>query len=263
LIRVAVVLLSVTGAAGCNSDRSPDREAVAIAEILEAEGVAGTLVIANSDGEIVHVYNEERAQQRFSPASTFKIPNTLIALDAAVIPSQGAIFTWDGVDRGMAQWNRDQTLASAFQVSCVWCYQEIAREVGRDLYAGALAAIDYGNRQLGDEVDRFWLDGTLQISAIEQVAFLRKLYDYALPYSRDHIEAVKDIMVVETTANYTMRAKTGWSGADLQVGWYVGYLERDDEVWLFAMNMKMERADQAPLRGQLTRQSLKALGFLR
>lgn len=258
-----MLLLSVTLVAGCSSDRNPDRDAVAIADIFAAVEVVGTLVVANSDGDIVHVYNDERAEQRFSPASTFKIPNTLIALDAGVVKLKSPTFIWDGEDRGMAQWNRNHTLASAFQLSCVWCYQQIAREVGRDRYADALAAIDYGNGQLGDEVDQFWLDGTLQISAIEQIGFVRKLYDYALPYSREHIDTVKNIMVVESTDDYTMRAKTGWSGADLQVGWYVGYLQRDDEVWLFAMNMKMERADQAPLREQLTRQSLKALGILR
>ncbi|MDA0680732.1 MAG: class D beta-lactamase [Proteobacteria bacterium] len=233
-----------------------------VGDIFQSEGVTGTLVIASFDGEIRHVYNEERSTVRLSPASTFKIFNTLIALDSGIVSTKESLFKWDGTDRGIPAWNRDQTLQSAFRVSCVWCYQEVARRVEGRRYIAELESVGYGNQRVGDRVDQFWLNGDLQISAVEQVDFLRHLVDYSIPYRREHIDIVKEIMQDEESAEYTLHAKTGWAGAGLGVGWYVGYVQRNDQTWLFAMNMQMDRAEQAPLRKDLVIRSLRALGIL-
>ncbi len=257
---ISILVVSVTF--GDTGNQQEDSQADAVAEIFQAEGIVGTLVVASSDGKVLHVHNDERSRVRFSPASTFKILHTLIALDTAVVASKDTLFRWDGTDRGLPAWNRDQTLQSAFRVSCVWCYQEIARNVGGNRYTSALASVDYGNQQIGDHVDQFWLNGDLQVSANEQIDFLKKLYDYSLPYRRGHVDIVKAIMLVERSADYILHAKTGWTGANLQVGWYVGYVEKSDETWLFAMNMRMDRAEQAALRKDLTIRSLRVLGIL-
>ena len=257
-----MLALAVSVACGDIGGQQSGSQVDPVAQVFQEQGVIGTLVVASADGEVLHVHNAKRAETRFSPASTFKIPNTLIALDTAVVTSKDATFKWDGSDKGLPAWNKDQTLESAFKVSCVWCYQEIAGSVGSERYSTALAGIDYGNQKMGDHVDQFWLNDDLQISAHEQIAFLRKLMDYSLPYRREHVDIVKDIMLAEQTADYSIYAKTGWTGAKLGVGWYVGYVEKGDKVWLFAMNMRMDRAEQAALRKELTTRSLRALGIL-
>ena len=243
-------------------DQSMDRNADPVAEIFSSEGVDGTLVVASANGEILHLHNDERSVTRFSPASTFKIPNTLIALDLGVLESTDDSFSWDGVDRGLAAWNKDQTLLSAFRVSCVWCYQEIARKVGLVQYETALNLIGYGNQKVGDQVDQFWLNGVLRISAGEQINFLKSLLGVSAPYHREHIAIVKEVMREEQGADYVLYAKSGWTGPEQHVGWYVGYVEKADETWLFAMNMRMDEATEAPLRKELTVESLRAVGIL-
>lgn len=264
-LRLLVMLLPLTWAASC-ADEAGDRRghppARAIAKLFEAEQVVGTLVVASMDATILQVHNERRAAERFSPASTFKVPNTLIGLDAGVVDSRDSRFEWDGTDRGLAAWNRDQTLASAFASSCVWCYQEIARAVGRDRYVSALSAIAYGNQRIGDDVERFWLDGSLRVSALEQVGFLGKLAAYDLPFEKRVIDELRAIMLEERTPGYALYGKTGWTGPELHTGWYVGFVETGDDVWLFAMNMRMEEAAQAPLRRQLTLDALRAVGII-
>ncbi len=140
--------------------------------------------------------------------------------------------------------------------------QEIARSVGLNRYAAALAEINYGNEQVGSKVDEFWLNGALQISALEQIEFLQKLVDYSTPYRREHVDIVKTIMLDEQRAEFAIYAKSGWTGPELHVGWYVGYVEKGNDIWLFAMNMRMDSAAQASLRKELTVQSLRALGVL-
>ena len=117
----------------------------AIREAFLVERVQGTMIIESLDGSVTVIHNEDRAAARFSPASTFKIVNTLIALDQGIIASRHSTFTWDGVERGVPAWNQDQTLASAFAVSCVWCYQQIARRVGTGVYLSELDRLEYGN----------------------------------------------------------------------------------------------------------------------
>lgn len=238
------------------------RESAAVAAAFEAHGVVGTLVVASADSDEVYVHNRDRSNTRFSPASTFKIPNTLIALDSEVVTSAESPFTWDGTERDVPAWNRNQTLRSALQVSCVWCFQEIARAVGFDRYSDALAAMDYGNQRLGKHIDQFWLNGDLQISALEQIEFLKKLLGHSLPFKRRHVDILQSIMLVERTTDHTLYAKTGWTGAELGVGWYVGYVVTGENTWLFALNMRMDAAEQAPLRRDLTIQSLRALEII-
>ncbi len=238
------------------------KEGIDVARTLfEAHHIDATLVLASHDGQQMSVYNPARAETRFLAASTFKIPNTLIALDAGVVASRDSQFIWDGKDRGLPFWNRDHTLATAIQYSCVWCYQEIAREVGREKYVRELARLDYGSQTVGDTIDRFWLNGELTISAVEQVRFLRDLVSYKLPYRRDHIDLLKDILLVEEGESYRIYAKSGWSGSAVtpQVGWYVGFMETSAVTWLFAMNMQVNDESQLPLRIEITTASLKAL----
>lgn len=233
-----------------------------ITELFVKKGVEGTLVVASSAGKILHTYNAERAQIRFSPASTFKILNTLIALDAELVTPENSKFEWDGKQRSVSAWNADQTLRSAFKVSCVWCYQEIARNLGISTYVAALSANKFGNERVGDQVDLFWLNGELKISAMEQIEFLKKVNDYSVPYRRDHVDSVKLMMLDEQTSGYSIHAKSGWAASPLNVGWYVGYIAKGSEQWLFAMNMQMHRPGQAELRKKIMIQSLQILEII-
>ena len=256
-----IALVCSAGACGQTGPAPEPSQPEVIAAIFDSEGVEGTLVIESIDGGRRWVHNPGRAAARFSPASTFKIPNTLIGLHHGIVTSSDSVFRWDGKDRGVPAWNRDQTLESAFRLSCVWCYQQIARQVGSAAYIAELKRLAYGNAVIGDAVDEFWLDGSLSISAVEQIEFLRRVQSGDLPYSEAHLDMLHRIMIDDQSDDYTLRAKSGWTGRDLAVGWYVGYLESDRGTWLFALNMRMQHAEEAPLRKQLVVRTLDALGL--
>jgi beta-lactamase class D len=229
-----------------------------ISELYEKYGVEGTLIIASLDGEIEFVHNNDRAGKRYLPASTFKIPNTLISLEEGVIKDDKEIIKWDGLDKGYKPWNQDHTLATAFSFSCVWCYQEFALKVGNEKYLNYLNKINYGNKSTGKEVTTFWLEGDLAISAREQIGFLRMLYNEELPFSRRNIHLLKQIMLFEKNSEHSIWAKTGWATSPKQQhGWFVGYLERNDNVWLFANNIDINSRDELDLRKQLVLESMK------
>jgi beta-lactamase class D len=234
-----------------------------LAKLFLDRGVEGAILIARLDGKVNYVHNPRRSEARFIPASTFKIPNTLIALDEGVIKDELEVIKWDGKDKGFDSWNKDQTLETAFPLSCVWFYQDLARRIGRDKYVSHLKKMGYGNENPGPELTTFWLDGDLRISAREQIDFLGKLYNESLPYQKGHMALVKRLMIVERNPQFTMRAKTGWAmRVSPQQGWYVGYVETKGQVWLFATNLEIAKKGDEVFRKEITMAALKAKGIL-
>ncbi|MEP0947768.1 MULTISPECIES: class D beta-lactamase [Cyanophyceae] len=238
------------------------------AQHFQALGVEGAIIIHDVNQNVTYEHNRERNRQAFLPASTFKILNSLIALETGVIPNDLAILTWDGVERMVPAWNQDQNMRTAFSLSAVWFYQVLARRVGHDRMQQWVSEVGYGNQTIGspDAIDSFWLEGDLRITPQQQIEFLQRLHRNELPFSEATIATVKDIMIAERTPDYTLRAKTGWAGlgeADQpQIGWYVGYLERGDNVYLFATNIDMRQDSDGPARLELTRRCFASLNLL-
>jgi len=234
-----------------------------LAKLFSDAGVTGTMVISNLKGDQTYVHDSIRADLAMLPASTFKIANSLISLDAGAISSVDEVISWDGQKRFLASWDGDQTMRTALPISCVWFYQELARRVGNDRYLIYLDSLSYGNAKTGPDVTTFWLSGDLRISALGQVAFLKRLYSNELPFKREHMDLVKEIMLVEETESYKMRVKTGWAiRVDDQIGWYVGWLETSDDVWFFAMNMDIIEDSDAHWRKDLVESALESLGLM-
>lgn len=254
-----LVVLTLTVFIAINSS-ADDSDLV---KLFQDRGVEGTIIISSLDGKRNYVHNSLRSETRFTPASTFKIPNTLIALEEGAVKNEKDVIKWNGTDKGVDAWNRDQTLETAFPVSCVWFYQELAKRVGNQKYLAYLKKLGYGNEMTGPEVTTFWLEGDLKISAKEQVSFLKKLYTESLPYSKGNIKLLKKIMIVEENPQFTIRAKTGWAmRTDPQQGWYVGYVETKRDIWFFATNIEIRKKGDDAFRKEITMAALKSKGIL-
>lgn len=209
-------------------------------------------------------YHPERCSERFLPASTFKILNSLIGLETGVIPDENYTIKWDGTHYENSAWNQDHTLKTAFQNSVVWYYQELARRVGREKMQYYVGAAGYGNQDISGRIDSFWLDGALRISANEQVELLRRLYEDALPFSQRSMKIVKEIMVLENTDTYRLSGKTG-SGkvSAIYIGWFVGYVEEKGNVYFFATNIEGPSPDAKGVKAkEITRSILQGLEYL-
>ena len=230
--------------------------------IFKNKNIEGTIVIESLNTKKVYVYNDKRANMPLSPASTFKIPNTLIALNEGIVSTNSIIF-WDKTDKGMEPWNKNQTLESAFKVSCVWCYKEFASKIGLEKYKNYLEKLDYGDKIVGNDVSDFWLDGSLKITVFEQIKFLKKLYKNDLPFKIEDINTLKQIMIEEKNENFILSAKSGWSTRfEFESGWYIGFVETKDDVWFFATNLVTQGKKDLPLRKEITIESLKIKGII-
>ena len=229
-----------------------------VEEVFKKYKVEGTIVIESLNKKKINIYNDKRASELFSPASTFKIPHSLIALNEGIV-KKDSVIVWDKKIREYESWNKDQILLTAFKSSCVWCYQEFASKIGVEKYKKYLKELNYGNKKIGDDVTRFWLDESLEITTFEQIKFLKRFYTNNLPFKIEDINLLKEIMIDEKNENYIIRAKTGW---EWKYGWYVGYVETKDDVWFFAMNIDTKSKDDLPKRKTITLETLRLKGII-
>lgn len=240
------------------------KEIPELAKVFSDNGVAGTFVLFDAATDTMSVSDAVRAKKRFTPASTFKIANSLIGLDVGAVKSVDEILPYGGKPQRLKEWERDMGLRDAIKVSNVPVYQELARRIGIERMREGVKKLGYGNTEIGSIVDRFWLDGPLAISAVEQTEFLDRLVKGSLPLRPDALRAVKEITLLEKTDTYELHAKTGWwvGPTAPQIGWWVGWIERDNKVYPFALNIDMLKDEDAAKRIPLGRECLKALGKL-
>lgn len=226
-------------------ERSPE-----LAESLEAhlvaESVDGVIALLDTNDGKLRCSNLERCKKEYRPASTFKIAHSLAALDEGVLESADSEMKWDGKEYTVEDWNQDHTLKSAMAVSCVPCFQEVARKLGDERERAWLEKLEYGNRDASGALDMFWLEGGLRITPIQQIDFLYRLDRAELPVKESSRATTLEIITKSQTDTYTLRAKTG-AACDPTTGWYVGYLESGPRRVYFAVALegRREGADAA------------------
>ena len=79
------------------------------------------------------------------------------------------------------------------------------------------------------------------------------------------MKIVKNIMLVDSTNNYKMYAKTGWTARvnePDQIGWYIGFVEKGNTTWNFALNIGFIKDEDASKRMEITRNILKGKGII-
>ena len=235
-----------------------------IEKVFNKANVNVTFVLYDMQQDKFIAYNQERAKKRYTPASTFKIANSLIGLETKAVQSVDEPLPYLGVENPfIASWKEDMGLKKAITISNVPIYQELARRIGLKKMKHYLKIFEYGNADTGEIVDRFWLDGPLEISAMEQVEFLKKLLKEKLPISNEAQKNVKQILLLETAKEYKLYGKTGWQNAPNNgIGWFIGWIENSKGSYIFALNIDMADASDAPKRIHFTKECLSALKLL-
>lgn len=242
-------------------------QSVAIIEtIFKKENANGTFVIYDVSKNTHIIYNKNRSQHSYYPASTFKIPNSLIGLSTHAVKNVDEVFyKYDGSKLYLPTWEKDMNLREAIKVSQVLAYQELAQRIGLKAMQENIHKLAYGNQQVGPKVEAFWLDGPLEISAVQQVDFLAQLAQRQLPYPQSIQISVQEIIKKDSGKNWILYGKTGWTGSRYHpsIGWFVGWVEQDGKIYSFALNMDIYDASELPNREQIAKESLQAYGLLK
>ena len=203
-------------------------------------GKNGSFVLYDTAKDHYMIYNEDLSTQRVSPDSTFKIYSGLFALEEGIISADSNERAWDGTLYSIDSWNQDQTLATAMQNSANWYFQELDEQTGYPALRGYYTKIGYGNCNLSGGIDDYWAESTLKISPAEQVILLSDFLRNKWGFDPENIQAVKDALFISNTDIGTLYGKTGTGSRNGRNtnGWFVGFLETDENVYCFALNMQ-------------------------
>ena len=237
----------------------------AIKSIIDSSGVAGSILIYDPQKEVYYSNDFAWAEIGRLPASTFKITNSIIALESGAVENDSTVFKWDGKKRRFKIWEQDLIFRDAFRFSCVPCYQDVARRIGPKRMNEYLAKLRYGNMDVdSSNIDVFWLEGNSRISQFQQIHFLKRFYNSQLPISERTEKTVKRMMVMDNNEDYILSGKTGWSiRGGHNNGWFVGFVEKGNQVFYFATNI--EPAEQFDMkrfpktRKEITYRALKKM----
>ncbi|MBU9726173.1 penicillin-binding transpeptidase domain-containing protein [Diplocloster modestus] len=216
------------------------------------EGQTGCAVFYNSRTNTFHIYQEEMASVRVSPCSTFKVVSTLIGLEEGVVESEESKMGYDGTIYANTAWNQELNLKEAFQKSCVWYYRKLLDQVGEEKVKKWVNALPYGNCDINqwkgdgtvnggaEQLNGFWLESSLEISAREQTEVLARIFDGNTEFQEEHISMLRQMMKTEDedACDIQIYGKTGTGrNANHANAWYVGMTANGEETNYFAVRL--------------------------
>lgn len=203
-------------------------------------GFDGSFVLYELQNDRYFIYNKDKSVSRVSPDSTYKLYSALIALETGILQDGKEMRMWDGTPYPYKTWNHDQDLSSAMKNSVSWYFQDIDKGVGLDRLKRFFAEIGYGNHNLSGGISNYWLESSLQISPAEQVQLMRNLYCNDYEFEQKNIDRLKDVIRLSEKDGAILSGKTGTgtvNGKNTN-GWFIGYVERNRNVHIFAANIQ-------------------------
>lgn len=234
------------------------------------KGDIGTFVLYDLQKDNYKMYNPDRAKQKFSVHSTSKILWSIIGLEEKLVANGTDIVKWDSIKYARkafwpSSWAQDQTIVSAQNYSVNWYYFELLKIMTPEMVEKYLNSMDYQKGFKVKKIHYFGLTFLIEKSSIEQIEFLRNLYTNQFSISKSTINTVKRGLVQEKNENYTLYYKTGLGPTknNSNIGWVIGFIEKGDALYYFAMNVENENMRIAgEKRLEITNKILKHLDLI-
>lgn len=232
-------VISIAGGYNYFNDKKDNINIINLDEYFE--GYKGSFVLYDMNNDEYTVYNEEKSRERVSPNSTYKIYSAISALENGVITEENSLMNWDRVLRYYDEWNRDLDLYGAMKYSANWYFDKINSINGIENVQNDLIKIGYGNCDFSGGND-CWLESSLKISPLEQVDILKDFYTNNFGFSQSNIDTVKNSIKISSNGDTVLYGKTGTGRIDDKDinGWFVGFAEKDNNVYFFATNIEAD-----------------------
>lgn len=257
--------LPLVSAVEYDDSRYSFKEAEPVYEDLSRyfSGYEGTFVLYDMQQDEYQIYNKDHSTRRVSPDSTYKIYSALIGLETKAISEQDTRIAWNGHKYPYTEWNRDQTMHTALQDSVNWYFENMESRINRSEIQHYLNLIQYGNTDISGNSEPYWLESSLKISAVEQVKLLHAMYTNQLGFDRKHAQAVQKAIHIEDKGDRALFGKTGTGTVNQKNtnGWFIGYVEDEDNCYFFATNIQDHGRSNGSTAAQITLQILEDKGI--
>ena len=271
---LAFLLISLFACSPDNVTEDPN-----LKELFDKNGFQGSFgLFDNGKGSFI-IYNlHQFTDSLYSPASTFKIVNSLIGLETGVVADSSSLIQNDpeaesrkqGFATGRSECDTILTMAQAFRRSCPNYYRELAQKLGVKTMQHYLDTLGYARKKSKFEVTpknltQFWLNNELKVTADEQLGLMKKLYFDQLPFQKRSQRILRGMMLQEETLTYKLGFKTGTTDSNItgkEIGWLVGWIEENKHLFFFTLQVESKEHRDREDRIVLLKEILRKKGFL-
>lgn len=222
-----------------------------------------TIIKEAKSGDTVH--QEGDCNVQVTPASTFKIPLSVMGFESGFLVVENAPrlnYQSGDPNWGGQTWMQPTGPEEWMKYSVVWYSQRITHSLGEDRLKAYVESFGYGNADLSGDpgkangLDRAWISSSLKVSPAEQVKFLRRLVNYELPVRKSAVEKTARITkMAQNTAGWEIHGKTGTAfprnAAGIPdeargYGWFVGWANKGSRTLVFARLTQDEQTHVVP-----------------
>jgi beta-lactamase class D len=212
--KISVLILIAFGAFACTPNNVKINDA--IGKQIDSAGMKGSFALMENSTEAFTIYNLSAYKDSgYAPLNTFFALPILIGFDKGQLNADSN--TWVSLD------------SSAY-------YQQLVKQIGRNEILQEIDSIHYGKGIVSANMDSFWRDESLLITADEQLGFIKQLYFKGLPFQKRSQELFSKMILKEANSNYKLSYLVATDNALGNQAWVVGYIEENLHPYFFVLH---------------------------
>lgn len=212
--KISVLILIAFGAFACTPNNVKINDA--IGKQIDSAGMKGSFALMENSTEAFTIYNLSAYKDSgYAPLNTFFALPVLIGFDKGQLNADTN--TWVSLDSSLY-------------------YQQLVKQIGRTEILLEIDSIHYGKGIVSANMDSFWRDESLLITADEQLGFIKQLYFKGLPFQKRSQELFSKMILKEANSNYKLSYLVATDNALGNQAWVVGYIEENLHPYFFVLH---------------------------
>jgi beta-lactamase class D len=212
--KISVLILIAFGAFACTPNNVKINDA--IGKQIDSAGMKGSFALMENSTEAFTIYNLSAYKDSgYAPLNTFFALPVLIGFDKGQLNADTN--TWVSLDSSLY-------------------YQQLVKQIGRNEILLEIDSIHYGKGIVSANMDSFWRDESLLITADEQLGFIKQLYFKGLPFQKRSQELFSKMILKEANSNYKLSYLVATDNALGNQAWVVGYIEENLHPYFFVLH---------------------------
>lgn len=223
-------------------------------KFFKEKNLTGSFALLHNANKSFKIYNlSDYKDSAYIPGTAFNIVNGLIAIENGTITDENSQLAVSDTTTS--------TLKTAVDKNAPF-FDSLSVKTGKDKMQFWLDSLHYGNLKVNNLTD-FWNDGSLTITADEQLGLVTGLHFSSLPLQKRTQAAVNGLLHREANSKYTLGYNKGIAP---HAGGYVahinGWIIENKHVYFFSQTTKS--ADSTSLMQNsetLLRSILKEYGY--
>ncbi len=212
--KISALILIAFGAFACTPNNVKINDA--IGKQIDSAGMKGSFALMENSTEAFTIYNlSAYKDSAYAPLNTFFALPVLIGFDKGQLNADTN--TWVSLDSSLY-------------------YQQLVKQIGRNEILQEIDSIHYGKGIVSANMDSFWRDESLLITADEQLGFMKQLYFKGLPFQKRSQELFSKMILKEANSNYKLSYLVATDNALGNQTWVVGYIEENLHPYFFVLH---------------------------